>query len=167
MTNIDTIKSIQSLIGVVADGIWGMKSQAALDALIHPSTEGEHHVFASSFADPQDVRKYHDCLASGRSKDECLAVGDNAVGAWGDSTAEGSGPCCSLPKKDIIAKWGSLSAGKHKNVIVTHGNNQATLPLKDVGPSEWAKAKIDLNPDACALLGISIPAMAPVTWEWA
>lgn len=30
------VKSIQTVLGVMADGIWGPRSQAALDALIHP-----------------------------------------------------------------------------------------------------------------------------------
>jgi lysozyme family protein len=37
--NESTIKAIQGILGVEQDGIWGRKSQAALDAIVHPKPE--------------------------------------------------------------------------------------------------------------------------------
>jgi len=41
----DKIKQIQEIIGATPDGIWGPKSQAALDAVIHPKDNGYSKAF--------------------------------------------------------------------------------------------------------------------------
>lgn len=38
------IQQIQTILGVTADGIWGPKTQAALEELLHPSTTGAGEV---------------------------------------------------------------------------------------------------------------------------
>ena len=173
--NESTIKAIQGIIGVKQDGIWGPNSQAALDTLIHPKltvewTDAPHKVKASSFADPADVRAFRRCKERGGTDDQCFKVGDNGQGVWDDDTSEGSGPSCALPPDDMIQKWGSIAAAKHKLVEVTHESKSVTCVLKDRMP--WKKnikngAGIDLNPDAVRALGLEPPIMVSAVWRWA
>jgi hypothetical protein len=170
---VNIIQQIQTLLGVGADGVWGPKSQAALDALIHPvikSSDLAHPVRASSFADPKDVAAFKRCKADGGSDQECFRQGDNAIGCWGDSTAEGSGPSCALPPEDMIEKWGSEAAAKHKPVDVTANGITTHCILKDSMPHRaniTNGAGIDLNPDAVRALGLEPPIMTPASWKWA
>lgn len=182
--NESTIKAIQGIIGVEQDGKWGPKSQAALDAVIHPNspvewTDATHKVKASSFADPADIRAFRHCKEQGKTDDQCFKVGDNGIGCWGDDVSEGHGPACALPPDDMIQKWGSIAAAKHKLVEVTvfppmgikpEGKyGTITCVLRDRMP--WKKnikngAGIDLNPDAVRALGLEPPIMVSATWRW-
>src|SRR4029077_18273445 len=119
----EQIKGIQGFLGVTTDGVWGPKSQAALDALTSggvpvPDKELEHKTYASSFADPADVAAFNECKARGNSDIYCFQLGDNGIGCWGDSTVEGTGPSCALPPEYMSARWGTKSAAKHKKVRV-------------------------------------------------
>ena len=170
--NESTIKAIQGIIGVEEDGIWGMKSQAALDEIVHPVawTNGLHKGLASSFADPADVAAFRRCKAQGKSDEQCFKVGDNGIGCWDDDCSEGSGPSCALPPDDMIEKFGSIGAAKHAKVKVSANNQTVIVTLKDRMP--WKrnitnKAIIDLNPDAVSALGLHPPIMEPAAWEWA
>jgi hypothetical protein len=164
--NESTIKAIQGIIGTTQDGVWGPKSQAALDAIIHPTKVK----LASSFADPADVAAFRRCKATGKSDQQCFKVGDNGIGCWGDDVSEGTGPSCALPPDDMIEKWGSVNAARHKPVNVKANGKSVVAILKDRMP--WKKnitnkAIIDLNPDAVASLGLKPPIMEPASWEWA
>ena len=163
MSDKEKIVTIQAALGVTSDGIWGPKSQAALDALISgDSGDGEwHSTTATSFADPADIRAFDKCKESGKSDYECFAVGDNAIGLWGDSTRAGTGPCCALPS---VAWHEYYSTARKKNVIVEANGKTATVELKDTSGS---RDVIDLNPDACALLGLAPPVKEPARWRWA
>jgi hypothetical protein len=172
--NESTIKAIQAILfpnnPEEVDGIWGNRSQAALDAIIHPQTPGVHRGLASSFADPADVRAFRRCKAQGKSDAECFRVGDNGIGCWGDDCSEGSGQSCALPPDDMIEKFGSVAAAKHAKVKVTANNQMTVCILKDRMP--WKKnitnkAIIDLNPDAVHLLELTPPIKVAATWEWA
>jgi hypothetical protein len=128
-----------------------------------------HAVKASSFADPEDIAAYQKAKAKGMSDQEAFKVGDNAIGCWGTPTAQGTGPSCALPPDYMINKWGHIKDAKHKKVLVEKGEKNVVCVLKDRMP--WVKnlksaARIDLNPDACEALGISIPAMTSVEWSW-
>lgn len=171
----DQVTAIQIILGVVPDGVWGKKSQAALDKITSgkapPTGESEHDTYASSFADPADVEAFNNCKEKGNSDSYCFQFGDNGIGCWGQSTVEGTGPCCALPPEYMTERWGSKSAAKNKKVKVRRKANGAVVVcvLKDQMPSVSNlanKARIDLNPDACAELGIEIPAMEPVVWHW-
>jgi len=170
------IQDIQAILGVEMDGIWGPKSQAALESLIAapttPSdwTNAAHKGLASSFADPADVEAFRRCKAQGKSDTLCFKVGDNGIGCWGDDCSEGSGASCALPPDDMIEKFGSVAAAKHAKVKVTANNQTVTCILKDRMP--WKKnitnkAIIDLNPDAVDSLDLKPPLMIPASWEWA
>ncbi len=147
------------------DGIWGPKSAAALDAVIHPS-DGWHNVKASSFADPADVRAYDKCKAAGNSDHYCYGFGDNAVGCWEDSTREGTGPSVALPPED----WEQFGTNAHlKKVEVRYGDKTVIAELKDTMPHKANiknGAGIDMNPDTCAALGLTPPVMVKAAWRW-
>ncbi len=132
--------------------------------------EIEHHVKASSFADPRDVLAFRKCKAKGLSDKICFRVGDNGIGCWGDDTSQGSGPSCALPPEKMIERWGSTTAAKHRPVHVSADGKAVVCVLKDVMPHEANirnGAGIDLNPDACAALGLTPPVMTAAAWKWA
>ena len=166
------IQEIQTILGVKPDGIFGPKSRAALEDII--SSESEvHRGLASSFADPKDISEFKkwkaryiaDGFSEKIAEKKAFAKGDNGIGLWGDSTAPGSGNAAALTTEDIIARWGSLERGRGKPILVTNNGTQATVILKDI-KGHMNDAIIDLNSDACDALGIKIPAMHPVEWEW-
>ncbi len=164
----EKIKAIQGIIGTDPDGQWGPKSQAAFDALIHPSVDGWHEVKASSFADPADVRAFDKCKANGGTDQQCFKVGDNAVGAWGDSTRQGTGPSIALPPEDW-EPFGKTGA-RGKKVEVRYGDKTVVALLKDTMPHKANiknGAGIDMNPDTCAALGLTPPVMVKAAWRWA
>lgn len=130
----------------------------------------EHHVTASSFADPADVARFRRCKAAGNSDKQCFKVGDNGIGYWGDDTTEGSGCACALPPEDIIERWGTMAAGRRQPVSVTANGSTIRCLLKDTMPHRANiknGAGIDLNPDAVKALGFTPPIMIPAIWSWA
>jgi hypothetical protein len=164
-----TVADIQTALGVTPDGIWGSRSQAALDALIHGS-DGKHVGKASSFADPADVAAFKRCKDRGNSDQECFKVGDNGIGCWDDDVSEGTGTSCAVPPDDMIARWGSVDSAKHRPVEITANGKTIIAVLKDRMP--WKKnitngAVIDLNPDSCRELGVEPPVMINCEWRWA
>lgn len=173
------IKAIQRILrkstpGLVVDGVWGPKSQAALDDLTHaaPVPVQYNNTYASSFADPADIEAFDKCKAAGGTDDECFKYGDNGIGCWGDSTVKGTGPSCALPPEYMEEKWGSVANAKNKLVKVVRGNQPASdviCTLKDRMPhleNLANEARIDLNYDACAALGWKPPIMEKVIWWW-
>jgi hypothetical protein len=177
---VSKIADIQQVLGVSPDGIWGPKSQAAFDDLVGvpaPSTTIQNHGKASSFADPRDVEQFNKWkqifLDRGKSDEDATKLafgyGDNGIGFWGDSTAEGSGPSCALPPDDMVERWGSVDAARNKLVDVAANGKEVTCVLRDTMP--WRKditngAVIDLNPDAVRALGLEPPIMVQAAWRW-
>lgn len=124
---------------------------------------------ASSFADPADVRAFRRCKATGKTDDECFAVGDNGVGCWGDDVTEGTGPACAVPPEYMEGRWGSVNAAKHKLIEVKANGKSVICTVKDRMPHLRhikTKARIDLNPDAVRALGMEPPIMADAEWDW-
>lgn len=165
----DKIAAIQTVLGVTVDGVWGPNTQRALDSLLHPAFSAEHHVKASSFADPKDVAAFRRCKERGGSDQDCFKVGDNGIGCWMDDVTEGHGPSCALPPDDMIEKWGSINDAKHKLVEVEANGKTVTCVLRDRMP--WKRnitngAGIDLNPDAVRALGLEPPIMVNAVWKW-
>jgi hypothetical protein len=167
------IRRIQRILGVPVDGIWGPVTQAALDDLIEgPAPADVHRVIASSFADPADVRAFEKCKAQGKTDQQCFKVGDNGIGCWGDSTKEGTGPSCALPPEDMEETWSAIppsyKEARFQSVKVVANNQSVFCELKDRMPHRKNiknGAGIDLNPDACAALGLKPPVKIPATWE--
>jgi len=164
----DKIAAIQTVLGVTIDGIWGEKSQAALDSVINGIEDtGWHDVIASSFADPADIRAFKRCKDNGGSDQQCFKIGDNGIGLWGDSCAEGTGNSCALPPED----WSPFfHTARNKGVIVKRGTTEIQCQLKDTMPHKANiknGAGIDLNPDSVKALGMVPPIMEKVSWKWA
>ena len=126
----------------------------------------KHVVQASSFADPADVAAFRRCKARGMSDIEAFRYGDNGVGKWGDDTTEGSGPSCALPPEDGRPLEDKAHLAKVR--VFANGRSVVCL-LKDTMPAR-ANIKngcgIDLNPDACAALGLHPPVKCAASWEW-
>jgi len=124
-----------------------------------------HHVKASSFADPADVRAFKRCKARGKTDQQCFRVGDNGIGCWGDDTTAPR-PMCALPRDD----WKHLgAAARGAQVEVTANGLTVICELRDTMP--WKRnikngAGIDLNPEACAELGLTPPVMVRATWRY-
>lgn len=169
MTAIEKIQTVlfdEGLYTGAIDNLWGSQSQAALNALLSPaSATGVHHVTATSFADENDLRAYHNAIAEGRSQYYALSVGDNGVGEWKDSTIEGTGLGCALPPHEIRAKWGTLDAGHLKPVNITMAGITVTAILKDILPD--SAVRVDCTPDTVTALGQTCPMEVPATWAWA
>jgi hypothetical protein len=144
--------------------------------------EIEHHVFASSFADPADVAAFHKWFAIYKRTGMSDAVatqaafhkGDNGIGCWGDDCT-GPVPMCALPPEDMIERWGSVAAAKHKQVIVAASLRDSPpitviCTLADRMPHRANIANgahIDLSPAAVAALGLKPPLMLRAAWKWA
>lgn len=173
MNDPSRIIALQQILGVTPDGAWGPLSQAAFDALIHPSPEpapaGAHRVRASSFADPADVAAFRACKARGGSDQECFRVGDNGIGCWGDDVTAPT-PYCALPPEDMEERWGSVSAARHQPVLVCANGRTVSCILGDRMPHRAHIANgcgLDLSPAAVAALGLHPPVLIPATWSWA
>lgn len=162
----NAIQEIQKILNVSPDGKWGPITQGALDALLEK--KDLHYVIASSFADPIDVENFRKCKDRGGTDSDCYKEGDSGVGCWGDNTTT-STPMCALPPDDMVEKWGSVLAAKHKEVVVNANNRTVICILADRMP--WKrniknKAGIDLSPAAVKALGLNPPIMIPATWNW-
>jgi hypothetical protein len=179
--DIQRIVDIQLILRVRADGIWGPKSQGALDvlaasiaqdttpALTPPPIITRFHGKASSFADPADVKAFEDCKAEGKTDQECFKVGDNGIGFWGDSTVEGTGPSCAVTPEAMIARWGEVAHARFRLVQVDANGHSAIVVVKDTMPHEanvTNGAVIDLNPDACRELRLTPPVLVDAAWRW-
>lgn len=174
-------QAIQEILHVNEDGEIGPETMKALNFLcalpdgaqfpLPPNSEsvsGDHRVLASDFADPSDLRGFNSCKAEGKTDGECFRVGDNCIGKWGKSTAEGTGPCFALPPEE----WAHLGdAANGAVLVVTNPANGKTVEgdLRDTMPHIALienGCRIDCNPDAIAALGLVHPVTAPVVWRW-
>jgi len=164
------VRRVQVFLGVEPDGWAGPNTNEAFDDIVGPSEV--HHVKASSFADPADVRAFQKCKAQGKSDMECFKVGDNGIGTGelgGLFTAQEETPMCALPPDDMIEAFGSVKNAKGAQVEVTANGKTVVCLLADRMP--WKKnikngAGIDLNPAAAKQLGLKPPFMVAATWKW-
>jgi hypothetical protein len=128
-------------------------------------------VNASTFADPKDFAAYKKAIAQGKTEQQALAVGDNCVGCWGDSTASVDVPMCALPPEDWTAKWGAGSNARGKKVAVTYKGKTVVGELRDTMPRKASiknGAGIDLNPGFVKAFGLVPGFLLPgFKWEWA
>jgi hypothetical protein len=171
------LAAIQLVLGVKPDGIWGIKSQAALEYAQgireDPTPSPPNEVYASCFADPKAIEAFLECKNRGGTDQECFELGDNGVGIWGDSTARGTGPSCALPPEYIEAQWGRIGHAKHRQLkiqrIAGDARYEVIATLKHTMPrlqDLQTKARIYLNPDACEALGLHPPCLEKVGWWW-
>jgi hypothetical protein len=140
------------------------------------SDEIQHHVFASSFADPADVRAFRKWryiyIGEGKSPAEAeklaFAKGDNGIGCFGDDCT-GPVPMCALPPEDMEERWGSIDAARHRPVEVSCNGRSVVCTLGDRMPHRANiknGAGIDLNPPACDALKLKPPVMVRAAWRW-
>lgn len=156
------IQEIQTILRVDADDIWGVKSQAALNELIG-SQKGVRSK-ASSFADPADVATFLECKKkTGKSDLYCFQFGDNGIGQFGEITAQEHTPMCALHADDMKAKWGSVNAAAHREVLVSANGREVVVSVED---RMSAPGRIDLNPAAAKKLGLKPPFLVSCSWRW-
>lgn len=156
-----TIKRIQKLLNVEANGFWGSVSQTALNKERDAGDGFEAE--ASSFADPADVVAFNRCKATGKTDQECFKVGDNGVGQFGKITAQTDTPMVAIHADDMKARWGSVDAAAHRMVSVTANGNTVEASVED---RLGVAGRIDLNPAAAKELGLNPPFLVPCTWKW-
>ncbi|HUD75314.1 MAG TPA: hypothetical protein VMQ76_09605 [Terracidiphilus sp.] len=124
---------------------------------------------ATSFADPADITAYERAKARGATEEQALAVGDNGIGYYGFDTKKGSGARSSLPAHVIVDRWGSMTNGRGRLIRVFFKSQWIDTILSDEGPGPKEEAEghgLDLNYDAWAALGVSVPAEEQVEWDW-
>lgn len=126
--------------------------------------------FASSFADAADVRAFRRAKAKGMTDEEAFKYGDNGVGCFGGDVTTLKIPFVAVPPDDMIERWGSVKAAKHKPVLVTIAGVTRQCVVGDRMP--WRKnirnrAVIDLAPGAQAAFGLKPPFMVKASWKWA
>lgn len=156
------ITDIQTILGVEPDGIWGPKSQGALNAEIGRGSG--FNCLASSFADPADVEAFKKCKATGKTDLQCFKVGDNGIGQFGKITAQEDEAMVAVHGDAMKARWGSITGAAHRPVTVTV--NQKTIQAT-VEDRISAPGRIDLNPAAAKQLGLTPPFLVPCKWNWA
>lgn len=125
--------------------------------------------FSSSFADLADVRAFKRAKAKGMSDQEAFRYGDNGIGCFGDDVTTLKIPYVAVPPDDMVERWGSVKAAKHKPVLVTINGVIHRCIVGDRMP--WRKnirnkAVIDLAPGAQAAFGLKPPFMVPASWVW-
>ena len=189
-----TIKTIQEILGVDADGVFGPRSQARIiavdattkkqvQALLGVEQDGEWGVKsqaalnaltsdstqpfacdASSFADPADLVKFKECKATGKSDLFCFSKGDNGIGQFGKITAQDKIPMIAVHRDAMVQRWGSVNGAAHRPVIVYANGKSVQATVED---RISAQGRIDLNPAAAKLLGLKPPFVVPCKWKWA
>jgi hypothetical protein len=134
-----------------------------------------HQATASSFADRKDVMvfrlRYKQFLDGGMSHKEAeraaFKYGDNGIGFWGHDTAQLHTPMVALPPE----VWRAAGKRGGDPVMLEFNGRLCRAILGDTMPhlaNITNGAGIDLNPAACADLGLMPPVMQQgVKWAWA
>lgn len=161
-----TLRTIQGILGVPQDGIFGPVSRAALNRAIIAADSARviHHGYASSFANPADLKDFKACKLTGKTDLACFRVGDNGIGKWGTDTTLPR-PMCALPPED----WSFLPHPDGTLVEVKANGRTIICELRDSMPRrENIKngCVIDLNPQSVADLGLKPPIRRMCSWKW-
>jgi len=168
MNTDEKIAAIQGILGVKKDSAWGPISQSALDTLIHGPVEDpeEHRVIATSFADPDDIKKFQECKRRGMTDNEAFAYGDNGIGKWMDDMTSDK-TWVALPRED----WEPFGNAAHgKPLLVTCNGRTVTCYLGDTMPHRANirnGAGIDFAQGACKAFGLKAPVRTQAAWNWA
>ncbi len=109
-----------------------------------PLPDDAQQTTGTFFAYPDDIEAYRRAKEAGATEQEALRVGDNGRGRWGSDTTTDD-PQVALPPADIIKTWGSIDAGKDKQVdVYGPDGKRIRARVTDIGPH----GKLDLNPGA-------------------
>lgn len=144
---------------------------AAAGHISQPVQTGEvHHVKASSFADPRDVRAFRQCKGQGFSDQHCFRVGDNGIGFTGiDCTDEGT-PYVAVPPEKWALKWGNAANASGRELRVTYQGKTIVCKIGDTMPHEANITNgcgLDMAPGAQKAFGLIAPFIIDnVDWEW-
>lgn len=93
---------------------------------------------------------------------ECLAVGDNGVGASGKTTATDTIPMVALPAQEMKNKWGSTTTAWGKLVRVTFEGVSKEGQCQDISPP----GVCDMNPAMLKSMNLKHPFSGQGTWDW-
>jgi hypothetical protein len=156
---------------------WFRKEEPSVPPATAQKVWPRHEVYATSFADPEDVRRFEACKRQGKSDQECFKIGDNGIGTPRLGRINSAGnrvgvdttaptPMCALPPED----WRPLgAAAPGAKVSVTVGERTVICELRDTMPAK-ANVKngagIDLNPAAAKALGLKPPFKVRATWQF-
>jgi hypothetical protein len=92
--------------------------------------------YATNFADPGDLARYHRAKALGKSESYALSIGDNGVGApvlGGVTTPESYG--VAVPRSYLRQQFGNdPEAWRRARAQVTYGDKTVQVPIVDIGP---------------------------------
>lgn len=121
------------------------------------------HYDVSTFADSADLDAFSRCKATGKSDEECFAVGDNGIGCWGDVTSQTSEHYVALHADDMIARWGSVNASKHRIVELVVAGRSC---IARVGDRCGVRGRIDVNPACQLTLHVPPGSLVPGRWRW-
>ena len=129
------------------------------------TTPQKNECIASSFADPADIVGFKRAKARGLTDVQAFAYGDNGIGCWGDDTTAAK-PMVALPPED----WkGFGPEARGKVVKIEYLNRWIFAELRDTMPARRNIKNgcgIDLNPEACKILGLNPPIRVKVKWSW-
>jgi hypothetical protein len=104
------------------------------------------------------------CKATGKTDNQCFAVGDNGIGQFGKITAPEHTLWFAVHADAMKACWGSINAAAHRPVTVTVKGKTVEATVED---RISAPGRIDLNPAAAKALGLTPPFLVPCVWNWA
>lgn len=121
----------------------------------------------TSFATLKDLVGYIDCLLAGGSETHCYNHGDNGRGCWGDVTAQLDTAMVALPESEMIKKWGSKKAAKHKKIWFKLDQGSKTK-VEAIVADQSPDGIIDLNP--ASLMQAGLPSDTELScnaeWDW-
>lgn len=158
--NESTIKAIQGIIGVEQDGKWGPKSQAALDAIVHPVPIGEitgdgTWTWIKARIDGDDIVIEPGIVTAFGGASDTMDSGETASGVSTKDNPSYVG--CALPmRRDESPQLRGSPIPKipwKTTVIFTNPETGISVNTKliDEGPARWTKHVGDLTEAAAQL----------------
>ena len=152
------IGDIQAILGVDMDGVWGPKSQAALDALVRPANGiligSEKWDFLKARIDGDDIVIDPGIVTAFGGAHDTMDSGDTASGISTKDNPSFIG--CALPmNRDTIALRGSpIPKLPWKTAVIftdPKTNVSVATKLIDEGPAGWTKHIGDMTEAAAKL----------------
>jgi hypothetical protein len=154
----DKLKQIQEILGVDADGIFGPKSQAALDALVHPKTGGVTGdgtwPWIQAKVDGNDIVIESGVVTAFGGASDTMDSGETASGLSTKDNPSFIG--CALPmrrdgNKELRGSPIPKLPWKTTVIFSAPDGTQVSTKLIDEGPAKWTKHIGDLTEAAAKL----------------
>jgi hypothetical protein len=150
------IEDIQSILGVTPDGIFGSKSQSALDALIHPGglTGDGSWSWIKARIDGNDIVIEPGAVTAFGGADDTMDSGDTASGISTKDNPSFIG--CALPMRrdsSPALRGSPIPKLPWKTTVIfsSADGTQVSTKLIDEGPAKWTKHIGDLTAAAARL----------------